>query len=87
MESGVSLTDLRKEENLTANCIKLGIGYIAPGPNETEDERDARHRQLQLAIRNKRRIRNEAQQSPDKKRRLRDNNAHGDKWIHSEYEM
>mmetsp|Transcript_21610 Transcript_21610/g.33878 ORF Transcript_21610/g.33878 Transcript_21610/m.33878 type:complete len:368 (+) Transcript_21610:693-1796(+) len=75
MESGVSLADLRKEENLKANCIKLGIGYIAPDPNETEDERDARHRQLQLAIRTKRRLQNEAQQSPDKKRRLRDNNA------------
>lgn len=48
MGSGVLLANLSQEENLKANCIKLGIiGYIAPDPYETEDKRDARHRQLQ----------------------------------------
>ena len=32
MESGVTLADLRKEENLETNCNKLGIEYIAPEP-------------------------------------------------------
>ena len=73
MESGVTLADLRKEENLETNCNKLGIEYIAPEPNETKNERDARHQQLQLSINNKRRCQNNAE-SPDKRRRVRDSN-------------
>ena len=50
MESGVTLADIRKEETLQRNCTKVGIVYIARTANETEQERDARHHQLQLAI-------------------------------------
>ena len=74
MESGVTLADLRKEENLETNCNKLGIEYITPEPNETKNERDARHQQLQLSINNKRRCQNNAE-SPDKRRRVRDSNT------------
>jgi len=50
MESGVTLADIMKEETLQRNCTKVGIVYIARTANETEQERDARHHQLQLAI-------------------------------------
>jgi hypothetical protein len=76
MESGVTLADIRKEETLQANCTKVGIVYIARTPNETEQEREARHHRLQLEIKRKRRIENKSQQSPDKERRLRENNVH-----------
>jgi hypothetical protein len=65
MESGVTLADIRKEETLQRNCTKVGIVYIARTANETEQERDARHHQLQLAIKSKRRIENKSQRSPD----------------------
>ena len=68
MESGVTLADIRKEETLQRNCTKVGIVYIPRTANETEQERDARHHQLQLAIKSKRRIENKSQQSPDKER-------------------
>jgi len=76
MESGVTLADIRKEETLQRNCTKVGIVYIARTANETEQERDARHHQLQLAIKSKRRIENKSQRSPDKERRLKENNVH-----------
>jgi len=76
MESGVTLADIRKEETLQRNCTKVGIVYIARTPNETEQERDARHHQLQLAIKSKRRIENKSQRSPDKERRLKECNVH-----------
>src|SRR6056300_2008679 len=76
MESGVTLADIRKEETLQRNCTKVGIVYIPRTANETEQERDARHHQLQLAIKRKRRIENKSQQSPDKVRRIRESNVH-----------
>jgi len=76
MESGVTLADIRKEETLQRNCTKVGIVYIPRTANETEQERDARHHQLQLAIKSKRRIENKSQQSPDKERRIRESNVH-----------
>ena len=75
MESGVTLADIRKEETLQRNCTKVGIVYIPRTANETEQERDARHHQLQLAIKSKRRIENKSQQSPDKERRIRESNV------------
>ena len=54
MENGVSLADIRREATLKTNCVTYGIEYIVPGPNETENERATRHRQLQLIIRSKR---------------------------------
>src|SRR5210317_1770879 len=76
MESGVTLADIMKEETLQRNCTKVGIVYIARTANETEQERDARHHQLQLAIKSKRRIENKSQRRPDKERRLKENNVH-----------
>ena len=68
MENDVSLVDIRKEEKLKANCDTYGIEYITSDPNETKAETNERHRQLQLAIKNKRQQQYKAQQSPGKKR-------------------
>jgi len=83
MESGVTLADIRKEETLQRNCTKVGIVYIPRTANETEQERDARHHQLQLAIKSKRRIENKSQQSPDKERRIRESNVHNARRINA----
>lgn len=76
MERGVTLADIRKEVTLKSNCNDVGIVYIAGTPNESEDERKARHHRLQLTMNNKRRIVNASQQSPDRKSRLKENNVH-----------
>ena len=75
MDNGVSLADIRKEATLKANCDTYGIEYIVPTTNETENERTTRHQHLRLLIRSKRRLGTQAQHSPEKRRRVQEDNA------------
>ena len=75
MDNGVSLADIRKEATLKANCDTYGIEYIVPTTNETENERTTRHQHLRLLIRSKRRLGTQAQHSPEKRRRVKEDNA------------